>query len=320
MNLFLDKKEKILRKEKIDDVYEALKKTDLNIFTFEEKARLIRNKINSKVQIILFGDVMTGSDCWFYDLDRNKLDFVDKLRKLGNVIVLNPSYVNFMRYSRIIPSFTDANRKFTPKEGNIKFTLEDLQFETYAKWVYQQIDPEIKYVAIGLDQGAHFAKFFVNTYSKNCVALFILIDRLFTKENYIKTFESQNTLDWLKSVAGPDWEKYKIKNVTDSTISDLLYKIRNEKENEPYIDLLNGICKGIIRSQYDKVKSMKVNTIIYSDLKTLTPEKIKLNEEFAKKSDEKIIYYYINDEAYYPFYGYYQSNIFDNISGTVTRI
>ena len=38
--------------------------------------------------------------------------------------------------------------------------------------------------------------------------------------------------------------------------------------------LLNGLCKGIIRSQYNKIQKMKVKTIAYSDSKTLTPEKI----------------------------------------------
>ena len=33
-----------------------------------------------------------------------------------------------------------------------------------------------------------------------------------------------------------------------------------------YIELLNGLCKGIIRSQYDKIKKMNVKTIVYSDV------------------------------------------------------
>lgn len=314
---FISKKpEKILKKEKINDIYQALTKTEVNMITFDDKMKSIHHYTKIKnVQIILFGDVMTGSDAWFYDLDHNKVNFVDKLRDLGNIIVLKPTYVNFMRYSKIKQIQTDVNRKFTPKTGDINFTVNDLQFETYAKWVYQQIDSEKKYIAIGLDQGAHFAKYFVNKYDTKCISLFILIDRILTKENYEKTFESQNTYDWLKSIVGNDWEKYKIKNVTNQTISDLLYKITHEENNEKYIELLNGICKGIVRSQYDKIKFMKVNTIVYSDVNTLTPEKLKFNKEFNKNG--KVIYYYINDDAYYPFYGKYQDSIYDQIYGSI---
>jgi predicted PP-loop superfamily ATPase len=58
--------------------------------------------------------------------------------------------------------------------------------------------------------------------------------------------------------------------------------------------LLCGICKGLIRSQYKKIKKMKVKTFIYSDVRTATPEKIKHDDEFSKKSKNKIIYYYVD--------------------------
>ena len=61
-----------------------------------------------------------------------------------------------------------------------------------------------------------------------------------------------------------------------------IMKIVNEEDNENYINLLNGVCKGITRSQYDKIKNLKVNSFIYSDVNTATPEKLNSNKEFAK--------------------------------------
>ena len=75
-------------------------------------------------------------------------------------------------------------------------------------------------------------------------------------------------------------------------------KLKKTKDDN-YIILLNGLCKGIIRSQYDKIKKIKVKTIAYSDSKTLTPEKLQENHEFNEKSNHKIIYYYIVDDAEY---------------------
>jgi len=61
--------------------------------------------------------------------------------------------------------------------------------------------------------------------------------------------------------------------------------------------LLNGLCKDIIRSQYNKIQKMNVKTIIYSDSKTLTPEKLQENLDFNERSKNKIIYYYIVDDS-----------------------
>lgn len=107
-----------------------------------------------------------------------------------------------MRYSKSVPNKYDVNRIFAPKKGDIYFTIDDLQFKTYAKWVYEQIKYNKKYIVISLYQGAHFAKYFVNTYSQNCLSLFILIDQLFTQKNYESTFKSQNNYDYIKSIVG----------------------------------------------------------------------------------------------------------------------
>ena len=109
--------------------------------------------------------------------------------------------------------------------------------------------------------------------------------------------------------------KYIIENVTNETINDLLKKIRTLKDNEKYIELLNGICKGIIRSQYDKIDKMNVKTIIYSNSSSLTPEKLKENIDFNKRSGDNVIYYYVIDDSEYLIYGKYASQILNNIYG-----
>jgi len=69
--------------------YLELKNIDININNQTGGAK-------KDLQFILFGDVMTGHQVWFHDKDNNKIDFVKKLKKLGNVIILKPKYVNFM--------------------------------------------------------------------------------------------------------------------------------------------------------------------------------------------------------------------------------
>jgi hypothetical protein len=267
-------------------------------------------------QFILFGDVMTGHQVWFHDKGNNKIDFVKKLKKLGDVIILKPDYVNFMNYTKVK---NDGNWFYKSGIKETNFTIEDLQFENYSKWVYNQIDPNKKYIAIGLDQGCHFAKYFCNKYLDNCICLYILIDRNFTKKSYEKTFHSDMNYDFIKSIVGDNYKNYIIENLTNKTIGDLLDKIKKTKDDK-YVQLLNGLCKGIIRSQYDKIKEMKVKTIAYSDLKTLTPEKLQENHEFNEKSNDKIIYYYIVDDAQYIIHGKYKNEIYNNIFGLVKNL
>jgi hypothetical protein len=204
------------------------------------------------------------------------------------------------------------------------FTIEDLQFENYAEWVYSQINNNKKYIAIGLDQGCHFAKYFCNKYPQNCIALYVLIDRNFTKKSYEKTFHSDMNYDFIKSVigSGDNYERYIIENLTDDIINDLLQKIKqNDPNKEKYIELLNGLCKGIIRRQYDKIPNMNIKTIIYSDSKTLTSEKIQENIDFNLRSNDNLIYYYVIDDNEYLIHSKkYANEILFNIFGLIKNM
>jgi hypothetical protein len=269
---------------------------------------------NQQIQFILFGDVMTGHQVWYTDNKSNKVNFVNKLKKLGKVIILKPNYVNFMNLSK---KSNGANWFYKSKLSDINFTIDDLQFENYSRWVSDQIDSNINYIGISLDQGSHFAKYFCNQFPEKCLGLYILIDRNFTKQSYEKTFHSEMNYNFIKKIVGNNYEKYIIENLTNDVISDLLEKIKNNKQNEKYIVLLNGLCKGIIRNQYEKITKMNVKTIIYSDVLTLTPEKLSTNIEFNKKSNNKILYHYVIDDNEYLIHGKYSADILDNIYGLI---
>ncbi len=271
------------------------------------------------IQFILFGDIMVGHDVWLRDNKNNKINFIKKLKKLGSVIILKPNYINFMKYSKN----NNGSMIYTYKTNNkkIKFDIEDLYFENYSKWVYDQINPNKKYIALGLEQGAHFAKYFCNTYSNNCISLYILIDRIFTKQNYEKAFHSETNYNLIKSIVGDKYKKYIIENLTNKTIHNLLNKIKKQnQDSENYINLLNGLCKGIIRSQYNKIQMLNIKTIIYSNANTLTTEKLQENIEFNKKSNNKILYYYIIDNSEYIIHGSYLNEIYNNIYGLVKSL
>lgn len=298
----------------MENKYVKYKAKYLELKNINENGQSGGNK--KDLQFILFGDVMTGHQVWFYDKNNNKIDFVKKLKKLGSIIILKPNYVNFMNCTNVKEKL---NWHYKSGIKDIDFKIEDLYFENYANWVFEQIDQNKKYIAISIDQGAHFAKYFCNQYSDSCVCLYILIDRNLTKKSYEKTFHSNINYDFIKSIVDDDYKNYIIENLTNKTIDDLLEKIKKTKDDK-YAQLLNGLCKGIIRSQYDKIKKMNVKTIIYSDYKTLTPEKMQENYEFNEKSDGKIIYYYITDDSEYLIHGKYKDEIYNNIYGLANNL
>lgn len=65
---------------------------------------------------------------------------------------------------------------------------------------------------------------------------------------------------------------------------------------------------------------MDIKTIVYSDSLTLTPEKLQENIEFNERSKNKIIYYYITDDAEYLIHGKYKDEIYNNIYGLVKNL
>jgi hypothetical protein len=270
------------------------------------------------MQFILFGDIMTGHNVWFNDNKNKKIKFINKLKKLGKVIILKPNYINFMKYSNDTEN-KSINWFYKTNNKSIIFNIEDLYFENYTKWIYAQIDPNKKYIAIGLDQGCHFAKYFCNVYSNNCIKLYCLIDRNFTQDSYEKAFHSETNYNLIKSIIGKEYKKYIVENLTNDTLHNLIENIIKSK-NEKYIILLNGLCKGIIRSQYNKIKQLNVKSIIYSDINVLTPEKLQENIEFNKKSNNNILYYYINKDTEYLIHGKYLNEIYYNIYGVVNNI
>lgn len=271
------------------------------------------------VQFILFGNVMTDHSVWFHDKNLHKINFVDALKTRGNVIVLKPNYVNFMRYSKLNRSIELKN----PSESNVWFNIEDLSFENYSKWVFDQIDKNKKFIVIGLDQGCHMAKHFSNEYSDNCIALYVLMDRNFTKESYEEAFHSNNNYDFIKSIVGVKYKNYFIENLTNDLIHDLLKNIISDDNanNEDYINLLNGLCKGIIRKQYDKVNdnNAKMRTIIYSNAAVLTPIKYDHDRKISN-NNHNVTYYYVIPNTFYLIHDKkYQRDILDNILATCSK-
>ncbi len=264
------------------------------------------------VLFILISDIDKSYKSWYEWIPYNstkkvKTNFVEQLEKIGKVFIPQPNFVNFRKYAKY-----DKNKGYNE---DIYFSIDDLKFENYADWIYNQIDDKDKdkdnIIVIGFEQGCHHAKFFANKYHKNCLGLFILGNRILSKENYEKVL-NETYYNSLKDYFGEKWEEYTIDNMNDEKLKKILDKIKL-KNNNNEINFLNGFVKLSIRSQYAKIIKSLVPSFIYSNVKTITDIKLKLDREYKNKSKVEVNFYYLDDDVDYIIYGAYKNEILERI-------
>ncbi len=264
---------------------------------------------------VLFTDIDKNSKLWhewipYNSNDIYKTDFVDQLKKIGKVYIPEPNFVNFRKWAKY-----DKNKGYG---SDIYFSIDDLKFENYTDWVYDQIKEEDRnnIIVIGFEQGNHLAKYFCNKYSDNCLAAFILGDRILTKKNYEKVLNDAY-YDSLKKIFGNNWEDYTVDNMTNAKLNKILDDIKLNN-NQDYVDFINGFIKLYIRSQYNKIKEALVPMYIYTYKNIQTNETKQLHEKFKEISQPiHVEYYYLDDNAPYFIYGKYKDNILAKIKSII---
>lgn len=264
------------------------------------------------VLFILISDIDKSWNSWYEWIPYNsnkklKSNFVSKLENLGKVFIPKPNFVNFRKFSNY-----DNNKGYGK---DIYFKIEDLEFENYAEWIYNQIEyKDEKFIVIGFEQGCHHAKFFANKYYKQTIACFILGDRILTKENYEK-IQNEAYKNLLKEYFSENWEKYTINNITNKRLKQLLDKIKDD-DNIPLY--LNGFIKLKIRSQWFNIKKALIPTYIYTYKQIQTEEIKKLHKKYIELSKPiNVKYYYLEDEAPYFIFGNHVNKILDDIKGVL---
>ena len=270
------------------------------------------------VTFLLISDIDKSNKSWNewtpYDNSHTKFksNFVKQLKSLGKVYLPQPNFVNFRKYATY-----DNNKGYT---DNIKFSIEDLQFENYCDWLYNQIDKEFRnnIIVIGFEQGCHFAKFFANRYSGNCLAVFILGDRVLTKKNYEKIYNDVY-FESLKKYFGKKWEKYKIENMNNNRLHKILTDLKlKDKNKDNYVNFLNGFVKLSVRSQYDKINKSLVPMYIYTYKNIQTKQINLLHREFIEQSKKIYFeYFYLKDNAPYFIFGKHKNKIITTIKSII---
>ena len=103
------------------------------------------------VLFILISDIDKSWKSWHEWIPYNSNDkltsnFVNRLENIGKVFIPKPNFVNFRKYAKY-----DNNIGY---EDNIYFKIEDLEFENYVDWIYNQIEnKDEKLLLLDLNKG-----------------------------------------------------------------------------------------------------------------------------------------------------------------------
>lgn len=199
------------------------------------------------VLFILFTPYGYDKDIWYHDKKNNETDFVERLKKYGNIFIDVPIFSKYLQ---------------SDNDGEYKFTLDDIKFENYSMNLYKKVsDLDDSFILIGLEESCHYALYFTNKYSSQCVGLFIIGNRRFTKENYLKSVDRSHKM--IGKYFGEGYEKY-IDNINDDNLEYLLNKI-DASNNIKYLAMISYYVMNTLRSQYDDLpQRCSVPTFIYN--------------------------------------------------------
>jgi len=238
--------------------------------------------------LILFNGFRSSKLWWGYSWDGTpelrKLDFLDKLKKMGKVYAFNQPFFNVEYYAS---STTKKERElwrkiydeYKPHSPNINFRLEDLDHAKICEKTYEAVKRKYgdskKYIVVGHSYGGPIALLFSKMYRREC-ALCCLIDSTPLVLGFYEKYDSKEDESIL--------EKY----ADNAALRKALYVIRHgtAKERNKEIDdiyKLVGRVNCLDRIKYYD-KKLYVPTIMFRAYRTDTKNAGELDmNKFATK-------------------------------------
>ena len=122
----------------------------------------------------------------------------------------------------------------------------------------------------------------------------------------------------MKKYFGKEWKKYTIENIDNKHLKELFDSLdkKGKKKNQDYVMYLNGLVKIYTRSQYDKIKKAKIPSFIYSYTRQINDKKLEIDRKYK---NNKVIFYYLDDNSVYLIYGSYKNEIIERIKCLVKK-
>ena len=221
-----------------------------------------------KYIIILFNGFGSSKLWWNYSFENKpvlrKLDFLDKLKKIGKTYTFNQPFFNIDYYGgsedkKIRMMWKKIYEKYKPHSSNISRTLEALDYKNICDKVYIAVNEKYgknkKYIVIGHSYGGNIALLFSKLYKNDCI-LCCCIDNPPSVLNFFNKYNDKENKDILEKYSDNIELKKSLKII--KTSNDL--KERNKEIN--YIYKLVGYKSSQYRIKYYDEK-LYVPTIVF---------------------------------------------------------
>mgnify|MGYP001178859455 CR=1 FL=1 len=239
------------------------------------------------VLFILFPGNNASKHIWYKDINR-RVNFLQKLREIGEVYIFTPNIYNVIYYYQ--------NKKTSDKEllSNIKMatkpvslSLDDIDIDKQCKIIYEKVKSyKGKFIPIGHSVGGWFAIHFTKLYSSRCLKTIII-------EN------PTTNLGWTTT-------KYE---TTNKELEILFEKIKNNKDNIKYLKKIikiknyyyykNGINKfnGILSKP-----TLFFDTFHIPDKSKWNQNILEYQEKLYKKNGEKVSFINFTNTNHFPWF------------------
>ena len=215
-----------------------------------------------KTLFIFFGGYNMATELWNYNLlTMEKTNFLNKIKKIGDVICYYPKFYNIQYYLETNPKI----KKFYKKDLN--FNLKDISFKKGAKDVYEQISKKYdNIVVICTSIGIHYAIELSKLIKTKCVIISIegshigenaKIKFASTIKKYNDEYKDFSNIDLQKLIKNKNYDR--INDLIDFTlISQINFKLK--KFNCPSLHFQNLIVNKEMDNKSNEKNNLKINT------------------------------------------------------------
>jgi len=236
--------------------------------------------------VILFNGFGSSKIFWNYAFEDKpelrKIDFLDKINKIGKTYSFNQPFFNINYYStpnnkkeKIL--WGKIYEKYKPHSSNINFKLEDLDYKNICEKTYNLVKEKYgnnkKYIIIGHSYGGGIALLFSKLYKNDCV-LCCCIDNPPYILSFFNKYNDKNNKNILKKYTNNDELKKSLKIIKNSEnikekegeIGDI-YKLigyRSCQDRIKYYDNKLYIPTVFFRAYYSKPKDYQIDWNKYS--------------------------------------------------------
>lgn len=261
---------------------------------------------NDKYIIILFNGMSASKKFWNYAFEDKpelrKIDFLDKLKKIGKTYTFNQPFSNINYYStpnnkKEIIKKKKIFEKYKPHTSNINFSLEDLDYKNICEKTYNLVKQKYgnnkKYIVIGHSYGGMIALLFSKLYKNDCILCCCIDNPPYILSFFNKDKDNKSILNKypnndelkksLKIIKNSENIKDKNKEIDD------IYKLIGYKSNQDrikYYDSKLYVPTIFFRAYYSKPKNYQIDWNKYS-----------MKEKNLFEKDKNMKHYIFMDEA-----------------------